>query len=351
VFTIFYNYIQETPGGEHLQMIEKKISTKNLLSGISGLKPGETYHFTIVLPSVRVIEMEDVHFHHDSVVLLPGAIDADPLKGLSGMQVLAAALKHAKKVPGDKLIITGHADTSGDKNYNNTISKQRADNVLACLTGDRDTWVVLCNNKHKTEDYQFICKWLYTNKGWSCDPGDIDNVHGSKTTDALKKLQAGYNSDYGKSIAVDGKIGKETWGAIFDIYMDDLKKALSATDAQVTEYRESLNYIDLSIKTAGCGESHPIEEKYRDNFRSTTNRRVEMLFFNTGEEPSLLCNKDGGCEDPTVCEIYTVGIYARVFVDEEGDGAFSDLIIQWPDSFTSRLPSDLKLTVICEDKK
>jgi len=57
----------------------------------------------------------------------------------------------------------------------------------------------------------------------------------------------------------------------------------------------------------GYGERFPIEELGVDNFRSQTNRRVEILFFNTGEEPDLAHDEN----DPDTSEVYLPGHFAR----------------------------------------
>ncbi|MBN1604652.1 MAG: OmpA family protein [Chitinispirillaceae bacterium] len=330
-------------------MIEKRILSRDLAKKISDIKPGETYKIIIKKLKRRILEMEDIHFHHNSAVFLPGAIDDDPQKGLSGIAVLSSALKHAKKYPDDKLLIAGHTDTSGENAYNAELSMLRAESVLACLEGNKDNWIELCLKKSKVEDYQFILKWFTTQIDWHCDPGKIDNIKGNKTTDALKSFQSQYNSLFNASITVDGVIGKQTWGAIFDIYTSELRKQLSVSEEQLAEYRSLIVFVDSSKKTAGCGESHPIEEKDKDNFRSNTNRRVELLFFNTGEEPSLSCNNNGGCDNPQVCEIYKKNCYDPVYIDIDGKGSFSDLIIQWPENLSENMPQDLTLTAKAGD--
>ena len=67
--------------------------------------------------------MEDIHFHHNSAVVLPWrygenadtSADEDRLSGLS---VIAAALRYAKANPGKKLLLAGHTDSSGQTDYN-----------------------------------------------------------------------------------------------------------------------------------------------------------------------------------------------------------------------------------------
>lgn len=62
-----------------------------------------------------VLEVEDVHFHHDSAVLLPNYPPDRPLDdGASlGLAVLAECLTHQNANPQQSVLIVGHADTSG----------------------------------------------------------------------------------------------------------------------------------------------------------------------------------------------------------------------------------------------
>jgi len=51
--------------------------------------------------------------------------------------------------------------------------------------------------------------------------------------------------------------------------------------------RDNLKWAVEDSPWIGCGEDYPIDEKYRDGYRSQTNRRVELLFFEPAEAAKL----------------------------------------------------------------
>jgi len=127
----------------------------------------------------EVFELDDVRFHHDSAVVLPDppddanvpAGDHAPSPTITSLVVLAACLKHAAANPEQRLLVTGHADTSGDAQYNVTLTEQRGDVTLALLVGDHDKFVTAARDKHRTGDVQHILHWLARDWGWDCAPG------------------------------------------------------------------------------------------------------------------------------------------------------------------------------------
>jgi hypothetical protein len=345
-------------------MMEKKTTRRDIEKGVSGFKAGEQYRIVICKSSRKIIELEDVHFNHNSAVLLPGKLaegvsSGATSRGLSGMAALGACLKHAKAYPEDRLLIAGHTDTTGDPSYNDGLSLLRARHVDAALMGNRDTWISIAEEKNKVEDRQYIVKWFSENRtgqkgeraglSWNCDPGAIDNNDGENTKTALKNFQKCYNADFSGTIKEDGKIGPETWGAFFDVYMDELKKTLATDDAGLLELRNAVSYADESRPCAGCGESHPIEEKYRDRYLSKTNRRVEMLFFNQEDVPVITCQSKGGCAAPKQCPIYGTTGWDLIYIDTEGNPSFSDLVIEWPQELSGKMPADLHLNAAAGD--
>jgi hypothetical protein len=253
-----------------------------------------------------VLEVEDVHFHHDSSVLLPDYADTPDPARITALAVIGSAYEHAGENPSQQLLIAGHTDTSGQAGYNVGLSQKRANSVLYVLLGDRDSWVSLCKEKHKVEDYQQIVKWASWTYGWNCDPGAIDNVHGGQTTAAVKSFQKNYNETFEQSIGEDGQVGTETWGAFFDVYVDQLKELMDVDDAGLEEARGALKFI--SQKAVGCGENFPIEAPRADNYRSKINRRVELLFFEPDQVPKLDCHPGTAC-DPLYCEVYNPKMY------------------------------------------
>ena len=258
-----------------------------------------------------VLEVEDEHFHLDSAVLLPNYTASDEIDKDQGpsldLAVLAECVRHAAANPKQSVLIAGHADTSGPDAYNLTLSKKRANAVYHAIMGNRSEWVAISQAQHKPEDYQLIFKWAADVYEWDCDPGPVDNNPGPQTEKATKNFQAIYNTEFAGSIAVDGIVGPETWGAIFDVYMDMVEQILDTDDDGMAKLRATLHF--LGPKVVGCGENFPIEEPRKTNYRSRVNRRVEILFFDPGQEPRLDCHPGGETCNALVCEVYNPKMY------------------------------------------
>jgi OmpA family len=277
---------------------------------------GQPHTFRLAPLRVVLIEMEDAHFHFDSATLLPDFVGEPNVVGTggrtTGLAVLAAALVQARDNPEQKLLAAGHTDTSGPEGYNVELSQSRADNVAAALRGDKDAWVDIADRKHQVEDYQRILKWIAWLWGWPCDPGAIDNDHGNATTAAVKSFQHLAGEELGQDIAVDGAVGPQTWGAIFDIYMLVLGDLLDVEPDGLRELQAGVTWNDKA--TVGCGESFPIEGRGVDGMRSLTNRRVELLFFDPGEQPTLACHAAAGTCVKDQCDLYAPGAYQVVYL-------------------------------------
>lgn len=252
-----------------------------------------------------LLEMEDLHFHHDSAVLLPDhprEDGGDHGERLTGLSVLLTCYLQAEAFPSQKLLVAGHTDTTGADEYNLTLSRQRAQNVYLALTGDRAGWVESCEAKHTTADVQQIVHWARETFGWECDPGPVDDKAGPKTKAGVEAFQERYNQAFDPSISVDGIVGPQTWGAVFDCY-DFAQAQYLGTDAEgLARRRAGLTF--LTPPFVGCGEHHPIEAVGKDVYRSDVNRRVEVVFFDPEEVPELTCHASDGACDPGACPLY-----------------------------------------------
>ncbi|MBT8399867.1 MAG: hypothetical protein KJO98_05270, partial [Rhodothermia bacterium] len=258
------------------------------------------------------LEVEDVNFHHDSAVLLPDYGTSAAQEGVSpeqrrvtGLAVLYACYRHVRENPLQTALVVGHTDRSGSRAYNQQLSELRADNVLFALKGDREAWVRVARQKSKVEDYQQILLWLTHHAGWDCDPGGKTNVHDAETRQAVIRFQEQYNDRFNASISEDGVVGSETWGAFFDVYMHELKYALGTDDAGLAQAQSSLRFMDC--EAIGCGEDFPITADRRENYKNPIDRRVEILFFDDGEEPVVNCRAPrGACVELYEKKMYCV---------------------------------------------
>ena len=100
--------------------------------------------------------------------------------------------------------------------------------------------------------------------------------------------------DIKDSLKTGPKIGEGAWAAIFEIYQAELQLAVG----DIKGTRENLQWVDENNKAVGCGETWPLENRGQDNYRSQTNRRVEILFY----DPEELLVKDLPCKDGKCAE-------------------------------------------------
>jgi peptidoglycan hydrolase-like protein with peptidoglycan-binding domain len=230
--------------------------------------------------SVDFIEIADIHFNHNCA--LPCLDSKGELIGL-----LAQAFEYAKKYPDRECIVEGHADTSGDPDYNLAISKRRGEAVKALLSNEISLWNGVVdangsNHKIETEDYQATLKGLAEKYSWPCDPGAVDNKNGPKTEAAVKGFQTEYNKRFSKDLKVDGSVGPKTWEAIGltirSLLEDHLKNNLKLDPIPKITY----GYPDGN-GIYPCGESCPIENAGDSDYKSAENRRVELVFYKKGD--------------------------------------------------------------------
>ena len=313
--------------------VELKLRDADKKSG--DLISGQKNKFTVKSSSeVTVIEMEDINFHFDSAVLLPDYGPSAPQPGtdeqnrITGLGVLFACFKQAeKKNFQQKLLIAGHTDKKGGNQYNLNLSQKRAENVSFMFMGKRTNWIDSSNEKHQVEDIQQILKWISFNFQFDCDPGPSTNAMNKETETAILNFQKRYNIDfvnlkihqskYTRSftkIDEDGKVGKQTWGAFFDMYTLELLIVMGINEDGLNEERVKLQFVEKKpphpAPVIGCGENHPASQAKTED-ENPVDRRVEILFFDDGEEPELKCHPQKFSCIPSKCDLYPKGFFKR----------------------------------------
>lgn len=322
---------------------------------------GGIFDHSLRLIHVHVLEIEDVLFHLNSAVMMPArpegsfsstdgteddATDPDDTEiqerqnVLTGLDVIAVALRQFDFDPNKRMLIAGHTDTSGGFAMNFELSDQRAKNVLYLIEGKRPEWSAISANRHRIEDYQQIMTWINQNEkyGWPCDPLGVDDKWGDNTKEATRRFVESYNQTFATpdtnstgstsssdSSAENGgassnfraplppdlhervnsdpnhKWPVEAWAAVYDIYQEEIKNKLSQSGTgrstattrpespcspSYRVHRRLLRFVSEK-KYVGCGESFPVDDAERNNYRSQLNRRVEILFFDVHEVPNL----------------------------------------------------------------
>ncbi|MFH1197538.1 MAG: hypothetical protein V1720_17700 [bacterium] len=279
-------------------------------SGKSSAVTNKNYEIILKKVKMYILEMEDVLFHLNSAVMMPedpqgksstdGNMDqSDECLKVSGLKALALAYKQIESDPNKLLIIAGHTDTSGTDEFNFKLSEERAENILYLLTVTKEEWAANCYARHKIEDYQQIMKHFEKKLVCGCDPGDVDDKWGPNTKTATKNffektvpekaaaLLTKVENDYKK------RWPEDAWLPVYDLYSEEIAEALEISTGDLDILRISgVHFVDPSTPYVGCGESFPIEEKEKSNYRSQRNRRVELIFFDKDEVPEMKCPAD-----------------------------------------------------------
>ena len=161
-----------------------------------------------------------------------------------GLLALRSTYLHASQHPEQRILIAGHTDTAGSAAFNVQLSQLRADCVRCALLGEREGWVAIAQQRHRVLDYQLILRWVDELFGWNSDPGPLDDQLGTKTERAIRTFQNRYNIELSKSIAVDGRVGPQTWGAFFDMYAIELEALLKDDGLTIETARSAVAFVD-----------------------------------------------------------------------------------------------------------
>lgn len=219
------------------------------------------------------------------------------------------------------MFLTGHCDTSGTADYNVALSRHRVDVVAAALLGNRESFGAEADGPHlKTKEEKAtvqqkdriqVLEWVAVRLGW---PTSLAQ-NGGDYFRAVRSFQRSWNEN-GKAgnvtapdLAVDSEFGPNTWRAVYDCYQLAIAQMLDIDLGELRIRQQQLSedgrWVDPAHRTVGCGESQPVDAPGVEYRRSETNRRVEILFFDNGEEPSPPCFS-GQCV-PEQCDLYRGG--------------------------------------------
>lgn len=204
-----------------------------------------------VVPRVVLARLKGLLFDTDKSFLLPAS---------------AAVFERIKDVyrqeRSAKLLIVGHTDTTGDASINDPLSLERADNTLAYLRDDVDTWLAMYDASVRAKG-----RWgAQEDMAMILSLPDFDQKPESE--DAVRWFQRTRGLD------VDGVAGPKTRRQLITEYM--------AKDGASLDEEE----FDIEATTHGCGENFPlndgqdgVDESPLDDKEDAADRRVELFFF------------------------------------------------------------------------
>lgn len=224
-------------------------------------------------------EVHDSLFDHNSALMaLSPMNDKDAFHGLT---ILAEAIAYSMKNRDRDCVIYGHADTTGDAQYNMEISKLRAESVKALLDGNKNAWVNIAQKKGSVESLEKYLLAFHHAFGWDCDPGIVDHKISATTQAAIRNFQTSFNAEHEGNLRVTWEMDTETWGAIFHVIYEQLGMLVEAKGVNTKTAKVQYNPKEGGV--VACGEKYPLEAKEKDGFKSQKNRRVEIAFVQQGK--------------------------------------------------------------------
>ncbi|MEQ8768094.1 MAG: hypothetical protein RL885_29595 [Planctomycetota bacterium] len=291
-----------------------------------------THLLVLARPRVVICELEDATFDVDREILLPGSradADADPDPDrITGLSVIKTVLEFGAKASDMKLLVAGHTDTTGSGSHNLALSERRAENVFLYLTGQREAWAEHCAENQEVADWQRVLKWISETHGWDCDPGDVDNDFGPATDGARKRFRQTCQEELGLSLG-HGTQSAADWAAYFDLFDRHLATLLDVEPAELASLRSAIRFTEPA--RIGCGEHWPNEAVGVDGYACQDNRRVDLMFFEDGDEPPL------SEEDTPGESLYGTGRYLSEYLPVDVESAFERVILH--DAFGMPLPN------------
>jgi hypothetical protein len=265
--------------------------------------------------------MLDALFRTNSAVVLPEGESPASVVGehesLSTIGLVASVLRYNAKHEGKKLLVAGHADRSSTIGFNQPLSEERARAVLALVDGNRDAFAAICKKRNSEVDLTQIFDWANRNPNlrFKCKPTVMDRIPSDTNYDLFREsfnawVDAAPSGEHrGTKIRAKGRADSfpDIWGAVYDIYESELGKELGELPAGVAALRADLTWVDDNQKFVGYSEHHPIAKDRPNGMRSKEDRRVEVLFFDKGEEPVPATE----AKNPKASAVYDGTIYER----------------------------------------
>jgi|GEM_PF-2886883 len=303
----------------------------------------ETTHTIRPVP-VDVIEFEDSLYRTGSAVMLPkkpieseesSDSEEEGEQYYAGIDLVALLFRQFEFSPERRALVTGHTDSSGTPEYNFTLSRRRARGILYLVQGFDEDWARNCFEAHTVGCCKEILKYVHAGRRWPCNPGEINNTGNRDFERATESFVNSYNSEYARpndleevsshaitELRRDSRHRWPTaiWEAVYQIYEKDLREALGMTSEELETFRfEKVEFTEESHEYVGCSYSFPMAERYEEDYRSETDRRVEVIFFPEAQAPSsetLACPSEiDDLHTTEECRLWRERYLDRTYVD------------------------------------
>ncbi|MGL1902422.1 MAG: peptidoglycan-binding protein [Fibrobacterales bacterium] len=202
-----------------------------------------------------------------------------------------------------ELVVHGHASTLSD-------SEVRAKAIKTLVEDRRSNWSTICTSYGTIKDYQQSLKVLSDSYGWDCDPGSVDGDDGAKTIAAIMGFQRTYNSSNGgqQDLLIDGEWGPKCWKGLFNTI-----RSLALYLSQVDKSRIKTRFHSKVDGVLPCATAFPKSETGCPEYKSSTDERVELLYFPKPNPPVLatpasdaVTTQEAGAYDQALCDIEVV---------------------------------------------
>lgn len=266
-------------------------TTWEALAKGGALATRERNTFVVKRNNAELIEVDERQLSSNGHVLLPQgfpASSAPEVAPISGLSIVAHALRYAKEHGDRVLLVAAHAEELGDapevvakQGGAQALSLRRAENVRALIAGDRAAWAASCNGCDYTS-LQVMLRWASAAHDMDCDPGPIDGTNNAQTRAALLRFRAAYgaaNADVPDPLVLPTSADFE---AFFDRYEISIARLLGVEpDAMAGEHAAVKWHSPAQI---GVGARWPVPRgPEAEHLRSKGKRRVDLVFFESAK--------------------------------------------------------------------
>lgn len=162
----------------------------------------EIRHTLVIVPHHRRVRLVGMHFDTNKAFLLPSA-----MRGIRAIRTMY------DEVEGAEILVVGHTDRRGEPRYNELLSLERAEAIVAFMKDDVEEW-----NKWFSAS-ALEKKWGGREVHAMLSVLPEGEPSFLSAADAIRRFQRWSNEKHGTSLLIDGVPGPETRRALIAAYM------------------------------------------------------------------------------------------------------------------------------------